>query len=592
MAELFRIGPCRVMVAPSISDPISDWTDLGYFRGDVTGLLQQSGVARGRTDQTGPAPLSEAIALAPGIASMRIPAVDHEALKVAKSLPGAVRVASGTKEALTLPAAPSTYTPMAVALVPELDLADVNNPNPFDSQFTVYFEKAILAIQEVNVGNDPGDTEDALKPYEITVTAVQGASGWGYPYMNSAITDPLGVLFSWQPSIDGLTPAVGEGIGTFTRASTATYKDANGIIQTALSGVHRIQDGGMLLEPQRTNLALRSEEFDNASWVKTRSTITASATTAPDGTATADKLVEDSSASTSHYFGQNISCVSGSDYTFAIYAKKAENDWISLNFSPANGVFADDVVFFDLASGAVGTTDADITASIESLGNGWYRCVATRTALATAVGDFRVFLSEADNDRIFSGDGSSGLYLWGAQVELGSYPTSYIPTAGSSATRNADDLTLQYSQAFSLDMTAFAGVQFKHTSFNSASAPIAAIGGYVSAANRLNLVIAGSLGYPAWQATDENVSYDSGGNLLTSWVDEYQTDFSIAYDYGGDSYTQYAGDTAKPDPPTTFPDGALSNSIIEVKGAGHIVKSIIVLKGLLTPAQMRSYLRT
>ena len=117
---------------------------------------------------------------------------------------------------------------------------------------------------------------------------------------------------------------------TFTRASTATFVGSNGLIQTAASGAPRFDHNpatgeslGLLVEGARTNLLLRSEEFDNAYWGKTRSSVTANATTSPAGTLTADKLIEDTTASNSHQLVVSPVTASGI-YTCSVYAKAAE----------------------------------------------------------------------------------------------------------------------------------------------------------------------------------------------------------------------------------------------------------------------------
>ena len=105
-------------------------------------------------------------------------------------------------------------------------------------------------------------------------------------------------------------------------------------------------------------------------------------------------------------------------------------------------MFGSDFVYFNLSTGAVGTTDSDITASIESCGNGWYRCIATRTALASANGRIVLYLADADNSTSYDGGSYSGVLLWGIQAEANSsHASSLIATSGASATRAADSLS-------------------------------------------------------------------------------------------------------------------------------------------------------
>jgi hypothetical protein len=156
-------------------------------------------------------------------------------------------------------------------------------------------------------------------------------------------------------------------------------------------------------------LLLRSEEFDNAYWTKTRSSILANQIIAPDGTLTADKFVEDTTAASTHEMNHTIAAISAIAYTHSIYAKAAERSWLVLSIQT-------NYTFFDLSNGTVGTNAAGNTATITSVGNGWYRCSITRTA--TAANNFGLMrLATADNTVSYTGDGTSGIYIWGAQLE-------------------------------------------------------------------------------------------------------------------------------------------------------------------------------
>lgn len=186
---------------------------------------------------------------------------------------------------------------------------------------------------------------------------------------------------------------------SFSRASTATQVDQAGRITFAPA-----------------NLFVRSQEFDNASWVKGNLTVTADATTAPDGTATADKLVEAATSST-HYVQQNVGTV-GLYEVLTVYAKPAGRDWIGLNLSTANAAY------FNVATGTVGTvTGAGAVATIEPAANGFYRC--SLKGLRQTSGYNAIFCCATDNAPSYAGDGTSGVYLWGAQLE----PVGYLGSA-------------------------------------------------------------------------------------------------------------------------------------------------------------------
>ena len=248
--------------------------------------------------------------------------------------------------------------------------------------------------------------------------------------------------------VDVGTVAGGTGY-SFTRASQGYYTNADGTLTLFASGAMRRGDRGVLIEGARTNLLLRSQEFDNASWVKTRATVTANAVAAPDGTLTAEKLVEDSTASNSHFIAQSPTLTAAA-HTFTVYAKAAERSYIGL-FIGTVGVGK----YFDLANGAVlgNLVGAPTSAAIEALGNGWYRCsiVFTGTAAPNAAS---VYLSPDGTSISYNGDNASGVYLWGAQLEAASFPSSYIPTTTTSAIRQADVLT--YTAGVSYPLTVWA----------------------------------------------------------------------------------------------------------------------------------------
>ena len=242
-----------------------------------------------------------------------------------------------------------------------------------------------------------------------------------------------------RPSLD-LDFANGQTVDpriTFTRASTATRTNARGLIEAVASGVPRIDFDpvtgackGLLIEEQRANLLTYSEAFDNAAWVKVRATATANATTAPDGTLTAEKLVEDTTASNTHFVEQTASTVSGTSYMLSFYVKAAERTRFNLSIYTNSAVSTS----YDLGTLLASNVDGAIMA----VGNGWYRCTRTFVSGFTGVCYFDFYLQNAAGNLAYTGDGTSGLFIWGAQLEAGAFPTSYIPTAASQVTRVAD----------------------------------------------------------------------------------------------------------------------------------------------------------
>jgi hypothetical protein len=188
---------------------------------------------------------------------------------------------------------------------------------------------------------------------------------------------------------------------------------------------------GLLIEEQRTNLLLRSEEFDNVYWTATGATITANSVVSPDGTADADSLVEDTGTSTHRVFA-TPSCSASTTYTYTVYVKAAGRTQVRIIETTLLGAI------FDLSAISVIGTDAGVTASIQDAGNGWRRCrITATTGGAQTLYVAQIQAADAGN-QTYTGNGTTALYLYGAQLEAGAFATSYIPTVASQVTRAAD----------------------------------------------------------------------------------------------------------------------------------------------------------
>ena len=267
-----------------------------------------------------------------------------------------------------------------------------------------------------------------------------------------AANDPL-LDLNTQPSLDlqfatskTLDDRVsGQNLITFSRSTTGTYVDSNGIIQTAAIDAPRFDHDpttnaslGLLVEESRTNLLTYSEEFDNNSaWVRYLDvTVTQDTTTSPAGTTTADSLTANVNSGS---IWQNFSFATNTTYTGTIYAKPNGRNFIRLR-----GFFSNSIdQIFDLSSGSPGVSSNNtgnaLVPTIDPVGNGWYRCRVTFTTPASATSGNFSFTSEGANSLTYaSGDNTTGCYIWGAQLEAGAFPTSYIPTSGSTVTRAAD----------------------------------------------------------------------------------------------------------------------------------------------------------
>ena len=234
-------------------------------------------------------------------------------------------------------------------------------------------------------------------------------------------------------------------VSSYTATTTQAITNYIPQLLTAASGISRFTHNpttdeslGLLIEEARVNLFLRSEEFDNANWTKAGSSVTPNTVISPDGTLDADKLIE-STAASQHQVVQNMTATVGVTYATSIYAKKAEIDVITLDFTGALlGTYNLSTGVATLGAGSVNNTV--VSASMTSVGNGWYRLVAIWTRVGTTLSsDFRFSLRQ---NASYTGDGYSGLYIWGAQLEAGAFPTSYIATVASQVARSPDVATM------------------------------------------------------------------------------------------------------------------------------------------------------
>ena len=238
---------------------------------------------------------------------------------------------------------------------------------------------------------------------------------------------------------------------TTTRDSIATRVNKEGLIEVVGKDIPRIDytdssDGVLLLENSATNLVTYSEDFSNSAWTKGNTTITSDSLISPNGSLNASTLT-DNTANTIHRLRDSISLSASTDYGLSIFAKKGTLSNIQLALiNTANSHTASRV--FDLENGVLGesiTSGGTLSDSkITDYGNGWYRCEIT-SQFSSTPNTYQVTLatkssgnSSTGNQVTYDGDGNGNVYLWGAQLEQGSYATSYIPTSGSTVQRAAD----------------------------------------------------------------------------------------------------------------------------------------------------------
>jgi len=241
-----------------------------------------------------------------------------------------------------------------------------------------------------------------------------------------------------------IIPSDGDGDMTVVRNTSATRDNSSGLVELVGNNIPRLEYDGscpsILLEPQRTALLTYSEMFSDVSWVKTNSTISANVTTSPDGALTADRYSANG-VNTAHQLTQSITFTSGSTYTFSTYAKVDTNNFIQLVL-PAPAFGANAWANFNVLNGTIGTVGSAATTNIVNVGNGWFRCSITAPATTTILTTvLLVVISSATSGRLEANTLTTSLFIWGAQLEVGAYITSYIPTTTSTVTRNLDAIS-------------------------------------------------------------------------------------------------------------------------------------------------------
>ena len=258
------------------------------------------------------------------------------------------------------------------------------------------------------------------------------------PYLYKA-----GTLYSQIPE---------SGAGDFTVSRTTTVANRStrinkdGLIELVNDNVPRLDYplGGavngcpaLLVEPSAQNLLLQSETWNVSPWTATSgsqgATISGNVTTSPDGTTNADKLIE-AAVTGSHFCLQSFTLTSGTTYTTSFFAKASERTLGRLRMLGSSAYWDID---FDLT---LGTATGGTNPFIQNYGNGWYRIGGTFTANQPS-NNFILSLRDASGNTSYTGNGTNGFFVYGAQLEVGSVATSYIPTTTAAVTRSAEIIT-------------------------------------------------------------------------------------------------------------------------------------------------------
>lgn len=230
----------------------------------------------------------------------------------------------------------------------------------------------------------------------------------------------------------------------------ASYRNASGFVTTvAGAGDARFDRDyagtmiGLLLEPARTNVQLYSDTASG--WNATRSTLTANALLAPNNSTVMSNVVADATASATHTLTKAAAIASGSKYALSIFARQSgPYAWLGAALSSVTFGTAQYGSWNLAGAGALGTFINGSSGAIERAANSAYRASLVTGAAAGSTGSYStvLYLQQDDAVSTFNGDSATAAGLWGAQLEAGAYPTSYIATGASAVTRAADVLTM------------------------------------------------------------------------------------------------------------------------------------------------------
>ena len=321
--------------------------------------------------------------------------------------------------------------------------------NSFDANAYANFDLATGALGTVGSAATATITSFGNGWYRCSITCTSTATAANAPQvvLIQSATAPRAENYSgtgksiylWGAQLEQRSTAT-----SYTPTTTAPITNYIPALQTAAAGVARFdhdpitgESKGFLVEEQRTNLLTYSDDLSNAAWgTSTTGSVTVNSVISPDGTLSADLFTEDTSTGIHAKDFPGVTFVTSTVYTATVYAKAKGSRWLELGF-PAT-VFTARFGRFDLLNGVLGTSDAGVTNSITNVGNGWYRCSITATCVSGAGSRVAIFINNTSGSRTYTGDGYSGLYIWGAQLEAGAFPTSYIPTVASQVTRSAD----------------------------------------------------------------------------------------------------------------------------------------------------------
>jgi len=319
----------------------------------------------------------------------------------------------------------TTYTMSLYAKYISRKFIAVNIFNGLASQFVYY------NIQDGLISGSTGDVTASITSvgngwFRIVYTRPMATSGTAPNFRIALADDTLNITYTgsnkqayvWGFQLENFTTAT-EYFPTTTRLNIPRIDYTNGSCPS------------ILVEPQRTNLLTYNNTFSDISWFKPNAVITLGTIISPDGLINSS-ILTDTVTNSSHVVQKTLTVSLGQSYSISIYAKKKDLNFLIIGTTGMGTGYS----YFNINNGTIGNVLSTHTAKIINANNGWYKCVITGVTTSTTLNVlYGITNTNGTSDYVGTGLGN---YIYGTQVELGSYDTSLIPTIASTVTRNAD----------------------------------------------------------------------------------------------------------------------------------------------------------
>ncbi len=463
----FRIGPAYLLIADDIEQPAANWTNLGPTRGDVVVNMTPSVLSRARLDTVGPAPVADGIWVAPAEMTVRAPLLDSTIERLNQLLPGSVVLTSGTKKALAIRRGTARITPFALAIVP---VDEYNDESWWQAPHAIWFKQVYARVGEIPVATEVSDDDDALARvvYEVTFSrAIPNLVIYGPPYI--AGSRAAGMLFylDVESSLfrDELKAGTGQQ-GTFSRPTLAYYFDANGNYRTAQPDelIWTKSPSGLILpviQPAHTNEILDNSDYSAAKGVRVWQALIGNPVSW-NGFNLREVIPDTNTGSHNtwhNYTGAKLANGAVICGAYIIKPLVGQTQWALGCFLTGGTTQRNLNVIIDF-DGTPPTLPTETTqlkvlkAGSIPIANGYYYVYASffikdkedHTAVS-----IRNFITDANNNTSFAGDGTTAYALIGAAgyyFNMVHPPLAPVPTNGSTVTVSQDVLSYPFSETF------------------------------------------------------------------------------------------------------------------------------------------------